>query len=208
MKKIILITVLTVALLLSVSVSALAEQADTEAYSESITEQSAEQMNVQTAPVSEALKDAVLEHTSEIFCVLTFIASMITAVFYKKGLLPSVASSMSLINEGTGAVLSKVCDYSQSTDSAIGELCERAEPVLKRIADFAALAERIATENERLGNELCKIESDSDRLKRIVALQNEMLYAAFMSSSLPQYQKDNIGKVYMQVKELSGVEGA
>ena len=49
------------------------------------------------APLSELMLDYVRSYTSEIFCSLTFLGSLITAFLYKKGLLPTLSEGINKI---------------------------------------------------------------------------------------------------------------
>lgn len=140
---------------------------------------------------------AVKEYATEIFCALSFIGSILLAYAYKKGLLP-------IIKRGIGAI--------STTVSTIKETAERGESktdeLSKKLSDRLAGAEKCLGDIENaidtLGTRLDGLQSDSDerkQIKVILAAQIDMLYSIFMTSALPQYQKDEVGVKIAMMRE-------
>ncbi len=199
MKKILISLIIALTLLFSLGVSVYAEEIDNAVAEAESTEAAPTEEDTVSGQLSSLLSDNI----TEIFSVLTLVSSLFVAFLYKKGLLPSVSKSLGLINESTGAVLKRVCEYSESTDTAISELARSAAPVLEAISSFTEMAERIFADSERLAEDLSQVGSDTERLQKIISMQNEMLYTVFMSASIPQYQKDALGEVYSKIKTLT-----
>ena len=42
----------------------------------------------------------------------------------------------------------------------------------------------------------------TEELRRVMLAEVEMIYGIFISSSLPQYQKDRVGEAYSKMKEM------
>ena len=204
MKRTVISLIIALSLLFVLGISVYAGEGDTAPAAESA--ETAEEKAVgaaEDATMSAQLSRLLSENTTEIFSALTLICSLLIAALYKKGLLPSVSKSLGLINESTGAVLKKVCEYSESTDEAISELASEAKPLIEIISTFTDAAQKMTADGERLAEELSRIGSDTERLQRIIEVQNEMLYTVFMSASIPQYQKDALGEVYAKINALT-----
>ena len=146
--------------------------------------------------------EQIKSYATEIFCAMTFIGSLILAYAYKKGLLPliektllSIGSSVSKIKERTesGAVAT------EELGASITAKLENSEALVNNMIDKigemnAELSQIKTSELERTDN--CK------ELSIIVSTQIDMLYDIFMSSALPQYQKDAVGEKVAKMKEM------
>ena len=152
--------------------------------------------------VFSAIFEQIKSYATEIFCAMTFIGSLILAYAYKKGLLPliektllSIGSSVSKIKERTesGAVAT------EELGASITAKLENSEALVNNMIDKigemnAELSQIKTSELERTDN--CK------ELSIIVSTQIDMLYDIFMSSALPQYQKDAVGEKVAKMKEM------
>ena len=148
-----------------------------------------------------AVYDKISEYASEILCAMTFIGSLILAFAYKKGLLPLVKGSLLSL----GNAVSKIKDNAKENVECTSLIGEKIEKHLTDAGDtLKSLAERIdALESalgENLGNEnAARMQAKEVRL--VLDAQIDMLYAIFMSSALPQYQKDEVGERMAKMKE-------
>ena len=148
-----------------------------------------------------AVYDKISEYASEILCAMTFIGSLILAFAYKKGLLPLVKGSLLSL----GNAVSKIKDNAKENVECTSLIGEKIETHLTEAGDtLKSLAERIdALESalgENLGNEnAARMQAKEVRL--VLDAQIDMLYAIFMSSALPQYQKDEVGERMAKMKE-------
>jgi len=145
----------------------------------------------------------LLDHLSELLSALTLIASLVVGYFYKKGLLPSVKGVLSGINGAVGRL-------KESSDKEI----ENRKSDAKKVEDTLASFEKTLEEQGKLisGIEQRLISEEEyykqkEKLNLILSSQVDMLYNIFISSSLPQYQKDAMNeKILAMKKELKSYE--
>lgn len=145
----------------------------------------------------------LLDHLSELLSALTLIASLVVGYFYKKGLLPSVKGVLSGINGAVGRL-------KESSDKEIENRKNDAKKVEDTLASFGKSLEEqgklISCIEERLISEE-EYYKQKEKLNLILTSQVDMLYNIFISSSLPQYQKDAMNeKILAMKKELKSYE--
>ena len=145
----------------------------------------------------------LLDHLSELLSALTLIASLVVGYFYKKGLLPSVKGVLSGINGAVGRL-------KESSDKEIENRKSDAKKVEDTLASFEKSLEEqgklILGIEERLISEE-EYYKQKEKLNLILSSQVDMLYNIFISSSLPQYQKDAMNeKILAMKKELKNYE--
>lgn len=145
----------------------------------------------------------LLDHLSELLSALTLIASLVVGYFYKKGLLPSVKGVLSGINGAVGRL-------KESSDKEIENRKSDAKKVEDTLASFGKSLEEqgklISGIEQRLISEE-EYYKQKEKLNLILSSQVDMLYNIFISSSLPQYQKDAMNeKILAMKKELKSYE--
>ena len=129
-------------------------------------------------------------YLGEIFSVLTLVGSVILAIAYKRGLLPVVKGAL---NATAGAVnkiresTEKCGEDTRALSGVVGERLDTAEATISRLAD------RIEELNRQL-DEKAESATERERMHTVMLAQVDMLYQVFMSSSLPQYEKDSIAE--------------
>ncbi len=146
------------------------------------------------------LFDAIKAHSAEILSALTLVGSVILAYCYKRGLTPmltkalgTMGSAISSIKESAGRAEEK---SAQLTDALTGRL-DAAERVISGLAEnITTLTESLARSEELAGK--------SADMRVVLAAQVDMLYDIFMTSNLPQYQKDAVGE---RISAMRGVLG-
>jgi hypothetical protein len=169
-----------------------------------------EETTVESAPVEdtesnvfEELYAAVGEFSGEIASALAFIGSLIVAFAYKRGLMPTVKSGIGAIGGAVSQLKDSTESYSKHQDELLAEFTERlarAEEVLEK---FGNAIEEIAEKTED-GKHAAE---DRANMKALMAAQIDMLYDIFMTSSLPQYQKDAVNKRIQGMKEVTACDG-
>ena len=169
-----------------------------------------EETTVESAPVEdtesnvfEELYAAVDEFSGEIASALAFIGSLIVAFAYKRGLMPTVKSGIGAIGGAVSQLKDSTESYSKHQDELLAEFTERltrAEEVLEK---FGNAIEEIAEKTED-GKHAAE---DRANMKALMAAQIDMLYDIFMTSSLPQYQKDAVNKRIQGMKEVTERDG-
>lgn len=130
---------------------------------------------------------ALLEvNADKIFSVLAFIGTVVVGVAYKSGLLPLLSDAFGKLKSSIDGVKAEGAITEERLSTIDKSLCE----ITESVADMRWQCESY--------EELCR-ERESMRL--IMEGQIDMLYAIFMSSALPQYQKDEIGERISEMRE-------
>lgn len=141
--------------------------------------------------------DEVMAHSAQILSALTLIGSLVLAFAYRKGLMPIIQNALSRIS---GAVESiRGC-----TDSESDKLNSIERYINESLESVMSLTEGLCDRIETLNCEIGQIKSDAaDREAMLIILnaQIDMMYDVFMTSALPQYQKDSVGKKILKMKE-------
>ena len=191
---------LIIAILFSTSaLTAGAEEAD-EPIAEEYTE-TAQTEGVDEESFFGKVYDELSEYATEILSALTLVGSLTLAVAYKKGLLPLVERSLVTI----GNAITKIKDTAsesakQSTAMSLGienkltEAVTTLDSLREKVLELdKSLSKRIKDEGET--------EREREQLRIIAEAQIDMLYDVFMTSALPQYQKDAVGERVAKMRE-------
>ena len=137
-----------------------------------------------------------LENADKIFSLLAFIGAIILSFAYKKGLFPFVRKALSSL----GAAVSSLREESEKNASLGNAFMEDLKNKLG--ASEAALenAEKRLSLLEEKISMANALSEKSDQLRAVMLAEVEMIYEIFISSSLPQYQKDRVGEAYLKMK--------
>ena len=140
-------------------------------------------------------------YATEIFCGMTFIGSLILAYAYKKGLIPLIEKTLVSISGAVAKIKERTESGAIATEelgASLSEKLEKSEMIVNSMID------RIGEMNKELAeiktSELERTDSCKE-LSIIVGTQIDMLYDIFMTSALPQYQKDAVGEKVAKMKE-------
>ena len=173
MKKVLLF-ILTVMVLLSVlAVPAFAEEVTEPTYADTV-------------------YDFFSAHSAEAFSALSFLGAVILAIFYKKGLLPSLNKAIKSLGDSLKAGIDSAKEMSTNTESNLGKFMESIQPTIAKLEGIPELVDKVVEENKKLEVELAKAENEREVLVQALKSESEMFYELFMASNLPQYQKDNV----------------
>lgn len=130
------------------------------------------------------------ENSARILSALSFIASLITVIAYKSGLLPYVESGIKALSAGVKA-LGERADSIEASTGSLGE------SVGEKLLAAEALLGRIESTVSTLGERLDAIEKEGERtdsFKSVLLGEIDMLYDIFMAASIPQYLKESVGE--------------
>jgi hypothetical protein len=130
------------------------------------------------------------ENSARIFSALSFIASLITVIAYRSGLLPYVESGIKTLSAGVKA-LGERADSIEASTGSLGE------SVGEKLLAAEALLARIESTVSTLGERLDAIEKEgrrTDSFKSVLLGEIDMLYDIFMAASIPQYLKESVGE--------------
>lgn len=150
-----------------------------------------------TSSVFDEIYRRLAENADKIFAALAFIGTMIVSLAYKKGLLPLLGGAVSYLKGSVESIKESGTALSENTDRRFGVLCENMNEVLRENENTLKAIESI---NERL----LEVDSMAKRYEStnlILSSQVDMLYTIFMSSALPQYQKEEVGERISRMKE-------
>ena len=148
----------------------------------------------------EAFFSTVKAYATEIFCALTFVGSLLLAYAYKCGLIP-------LIKGGIGALSGTVSRIRESAERSEEKTAELNRVVCDRLMDAEEALDGISDRLTAMSKKLDALDGDKDErkmLRIVMAAEVDMLYSIFMTSSLPQYQKDEVGEKIAQMREALG----
>ncbi|MDY3845786.1 MAG: hypothetical protein SOZ62_02600 [Eubacteriales bacterium] len=175
----------------------------TEQAAENTSDNEADNAGSDDEVASRSLRNALTEHMGEIIGSVTLVLTAVVAILYKRGLLPSVANAVSAINASAGNAINKMCAYAQSTDQAMTKLSSDMVPISDAVADFSTKYSALLSDVASVTDKMKTVLSSEENLKQLISMQCEILYSVFMSASIPQYQKDYLGKIYTQIKLLT-----
>ena len=126
-------------------------------------------------------------------------------VGYKSGLIPLLRDALSKLKGAIDSAKEENEKTSLITKEGI-------DGINTAISDIDKSVKKSADELSRIGWEFESykaMQKERESMRIILANQIDMLYAIFMSSSLPQYQKDEIGvKIQEMREELKSYETA
>lgn len=153
--------------------------------------------------VFEEIYAAMEANADKIFSILAFVGTIVVGVGYKSGLLPLLRDALSRLKGSIDGVKADGEISKALTESKMNELGEELSEINIAIEKNAAELSRIQWQFESY-EELCR---QREAMRTILENQIDMLYAIFMSSALPQYQKDEIGiKIQRMREELASYE--
>ena len=144
----------------------------------------------------DALFNTVAANSSEILSALAFIGSLIIMICYKRGFLP-------IVNEGLGAITAGVKIINEKTNAlnfGADELSTRVDERLQNAEDILQKIELISEDLERKFKSIEGIKNEQNVTNSVLYAEIDMLYEIFMSASLPQYLKDNVGEKVRDMK--------
>ena len=147
--------------------------------------------------------DAAVLHAAEIFSLLSLVGTMVISYFYKKGLLPSVKSALSTL----GGIVGNIKETSEKQHA---DQLSSAQKLDERLCEFENTLEGYAKTLEDMEARLIaerEIYLQLEKTNMILSSQIDMLYDIFMTSALPQYQKEATGeRINKMRKELESYE--
>ncbi len=143
-----------------------------------------------------------LEHIGEIFSILSFLGAAVIAFLYKKGLLPALQSSL----ESMAKMLTGIRETAEKSECVSAEIKQE---IATRLSEAEGGIGTIRVSLDNLSSRLDGLSLTSDehnRMREIMKAQIDMLYEIFLSSSLPEYQKEAIREKMGAMKEVLACE--
>ena len=194
--KYLIIPILTVAISATLAFSAHA--------AEEVADEATESTEADSTNFFTEVYEDVAENAGEILCALTFVGSLVLSFAYKRGLMPLVEGSLVSI----GNAVEKIGDNTRAASEKSAELSENINLTARTVQDLANKLEALELAvREKLEYE-DGIRDERRQLALVVGAQIDMLYEIFMTSALPQYQKDAVGERIAKMKEAMAENAA
>ncbi|MBO7304225.1 MAG: hypothetical protein J6V09_03300 [Clostridia bacterium] len=143
------------------------------------------------------LYETVVRHADKIFSALAFIGSLIIAFAYRRGLLPVIKGALSTVADATARLKEK-------TEAASKTATETVLEAAKKLETAEGMMQIMTDRLDKLHHELDLARKEQERcgeFKTVLSSQIDMLYEIFMSSSLPQYQKEAVGNKVAEMRK-------
>ena len=125
----------------------------------------------------------VSEHSAEIFSALSLLGSCVIAFTYRNGLLPSIRQGIGTIGNAVSEIRSDTRGTSETTADLREALDSKLTVISEAISEFSTRLDEVAESEEHLR-----------ALDAVIKEQVELLYDIFMSSSIPDYKKESVGR--------------
>jgi len=189
MKKFLLLTVLSIALIFSLSVTAFADY-DTE-------EIGAQDADAQEENAAAELYGLILDNSDKIFSALAFFSSLVLAFLYKKGMIPIINTGLSAIKKSTDSFENTASDALTKTEETLSFLTDKFASCVNAVEGISAYVDELTARLDGIKEEKNSIEV----FKTVMLSQIDMLYEIFMNSALPQYSKEALGEKIADMKK-------
>ena len=146
--------------------------------------------------VFEEIYSAAEANADKIFSILAFIGTLVVGVGYKSGLLPMLRDALSRLKSAIDGVKADGEINKDLTESKMNEISLAVESISRSLCEMEYHVDNYS-----------QLLAERRTMRAVLQGQIDMLYAIFMSSALPQYQKDEIGiKIQEMREELASYE--
>ena len=167
------------------------------------TEENVGDIKTSVENVFAGIYNEVTKYSTEIISLITLVGTVILGFAYKKGLLPLVTRSISTIQQSVTKIKSDTESSTAATQSGLDSVTERLGELENSVTLFK---ETLDTLEEQLECEAQYVK-ERRKMSTVMLSQIDMLYDIFMTSSLPQYQKDAVNKRIQEMKEVTESDG-
>ena len=206
-KKIIISTAVALMLITSLSVTVFASDdlsAEDVTTSEetAVTEENGDEARKDENSFTE-IYEMSLENSDKIFSLLAFIGTLIVSGAYKKGLIPTLKDALARLSASIEATKRDSVDAERRNEEKFTSL----EDSVRAMEAMLCRSENALSRLEGEMSEYTEVLDDHERMRILFSYQIDMLYSIFMSSSLPEYQKEEIGiKISKMREELANYD--
>ncbi len=139
---------------------------------------------------------------SDILSALAFIGSLILMFSYKQGFLPLIKDGLGALSAGVRAIGEKTGELNIGAE----ELAEKIDQRLKSAEDLLNTMKNAVAGLETNLKELQDGKREREMTNTVLLAEVDMLYEIFMSASLPQYLKDNVGEKIADMRKALAKE--
>lgn len=182
------------------------DDAETDAVAGGTSEEPSGSTDTAKDPMAAAV-DALHEHLGEILSALTLIGSLAIAFTYKRGLLPLLSGALGRLGDTSGAAKASAESAAQTAEqihSTVKSATAETARICGELTDgIHGMTQRIVQMETQLAQSR---KADSATVATV-----ELLYDIFMSSSLPNYRKEEVSarlKSIMAALASDGTETA
>ena len=140
---------------------------------------------------------AVMENADKILSALAFCGTLIVGFAYKKGLLPLLGKAMNAISRSVEGIKEDGIRSAQSTEERLTDI----DSTIREIRESSAVTGEAISDIEAHLARYENAMTQYSAMKSVMSAQTDMLYAVFMSSALPQYQKEEIGERIAEMRK-------
>ena len=154
------------------------------------------------------LYEAAAAHVTEIFSAIAAAGALVIALCYRKGLIP-------LLKNGIGAIGSATKEWGKSAENygkEAKEICQNANDYIHILGEKAEQTQNCILSIEQKISKLGDRMEETEQIKAVLEGQMDMLYDVFLSSSLPEFEKERVSLRMEKMKQAlrtsqSGGEG-
>lgn len=141
--------------------------------------------------------EVIKSHSVEIFSAMAFLGALLTAICYKRGLIPLLSKKLALLAEALKKIST---ENSASLERADAQSSETKEKIAALENSIELFADEISALAESLGS-ACELRREGEVQKKLLLAEIEMLKDIFTASALPEYQKEAICEKVKKIKE-------
>lgn len=144
------------------------------------------------------LYDRICAHLPELFSALSLLGACVIAFCYKRGLLP-------ILKDGIGAIGSATKEWGKTAENYAKESKDICENVNDTVHFMSLCMEKMQGSLTSVEEQIDALKAEKDScevLKALMRGQVDMLYDIFLCSSLPQFEKERVGKRVEEMKLL------
>ncbi len=143
------------------------------------------------------LYDKAMANMDKILSLLAFIASLFVGIIYKKRLIPTLSLGINEIGESISSFKEGIRTEEEERSR---ELCSMREELSSLENSTRIVSEELEQILARL-EEIIPKRAAEERTRIIMSAQVDLLYDVFMSSALPEYMKDDVGRRITEMRE-------
>lgn len=136
-------------------------------------------------------------NADKIFSALAFISTLVVALLYKSRLIPLLRDALSRLKASIDSAQEENNKNSIQNSGKIDEISSSVANINLALEENSKQIGRIKWEFEGY-SELLR---ERSAMRTLLESQIDLLYAIFMTSALPQYQKDEIGEKIQKMRE-------
>ncbi len=146
--------------------------------------------------------EAVLAHSDEILSALSFLGAVTVGFAYKKGLVPVLNEALAKLGGTVNGIKESTERAHKERDTEMKLLKDGLTGLEDTIADCAEAVSGVDRRLSAIGEDAMQL----SKLKTVMRAQVDMLYDIFISSALPEYQKESVGMRINEMKKLLEAE--